>query len=684
MVFCIIINLYSVYQGGSYMFKTVRAKIMAPITLIVVLIIAIFSLFIYTMTNNSIKQNGEALVQSVSLGLNNALTARDVAENIMEREMIGQSVMASYIINQGGTYEELKKIAERGDIDEIWSTDDKGNTTETSVAQKIDFNFGADPNGQAVEYMSLLEGDTTQIVQPAQIRDVDGEFFKFVGVSSWDPTTPQIIQIARNGEKLLTLEQQIGSEYYMKQLQKQLGDTVLYAAIVNADGKKITATSNHSLTDAGFDVAAIKQEISSKKGHYDGKRVSQFTKKLNNGHYLVLAIDASVLTNILVSTIIAAIVSIIFIAAMSALTITRQIKRILHIRNSLEDISDGDADLTKRIELHSRDEIGQLVTAFNAMMNNLQHIMGDLKSQAGAINDATTAIDERTDFSLTATEQIKAQSIEIAQAARIQFESTEDSTHAMEDLARSIQNISDAITDILMKSNRTEGEASEGVAIVQEFMAQLYEIDNSTKAAVEKTSQLVGLSDRIGEFINIITDIADQTNLLALNASIEAARAGDAGKGFAVVAEEVRKLAEQTKKSADEIVAVVENVQTNTKEVAQAINSTSAVVTTGQQIASKAQLSFQTIAAGIESIGDDISSVSSSSEAMSANTEEITASVEHIQQLARQSVENVNKMVSASEQQADFMHDMDDTVSSLQEISSSLHGTTSKYRIQET
>ena len=235
-----------------------------------------------------------------------------------------------------------------------------------------------------------------------------------------------------------------------------------------------------------------------------------------------------------------------------------------------------------------------------------------------------------------------------------------------------------------MKSNRTEGEASEGVAIVQEFMAQLYEIDNSTKAAVEKTSQLVGLSDRIGEFINIITDIADQTNLLALNASIEAARAGDAGKGFAVVAEEVRKLAEQTKKSADEIVAVVENVQTNTKEVAQAINSTSAVVTTGQQIASKAQLSFQTIAAGIESIGDDIETVSSSSEAMSANTEEITASVEHIQQLARQSVENVNKMVSASEQQADFMHDMDDTVSSLQEISSSLHGTTSKYRIQET
>lgn len=114
--------------------------------------------------------------------------------------------------------------------------------------------------------MSLLEGDTTQIVQPAQIRDVDGEFFKFVGVSSWDPATPQIIQIARNGEKLLTLEQQIGSEYYMKQLQKQLGDTVLYAAIVNADGKKITATSNHSLTDAGFDVAAIKQEISSKKG----------------------------------------------------------------------------------------------------------------------------------------------------------------------------------------------------------------------------------------------------------------------------------------------------------------------------------------------------------------------------------------------------------------------------------
>jgi methyl-accepting chemotaxis protein len=665
------------------MFNTVRSKIMAPITLIVVLIIAIFAWFIYNVTNHSIEKNGEALVQSVALGLNNAVTAREVSENIMEREMIGQSVMAAYMIHHGATYEDLKEIAKRGDIDEIWSTDDKGNTTETSIARKIDFNFGSDPQGQAVEYMQLLDGKTTQIVQPAQIRDVDGEFFKFVGVSSWDATQPQIIQIARNGEKLLTLEKQIGSEKYIQELKKYLSESVLYAAVVDKDGKKMTATSKESLEDAGFQKADITKQLVSVKGDYNGQRVSQFTKKLENGNYLVLALDATVLTNILWSTLWAAIVSIILIAAMSALTITRQIKRIMHIRNSLQHISEGDADLTKRIELHSKDEIGQLVAAFNAMMDNLQSIMHDLKIQAVAIKDATVNIDERAEFSLTATQSIQSQSVEVAEAARIQFESTEDSTHAMEDLARNIQHISDAITNILSKSNQTEEEATEGVAIVQEFMAQLQEIEHTTTRAVEKTTQLVGLSDQIGEFTAMITQIADQTNLLALNASIEAARAGDAGKGFAVVAEEVRKLAEQTKQSADEIVAVVQNVQNNTKEVASAIHLTSNVVATGHHIADRAQTAFQTIASRIESIGDEIETVSSSSVTMTANTEEITASVEHIQELAKQSVDYITKMVESSEKQAAFMHDMNASVNALQEISTNLHGTTNRYKIEQ-
>ena len=81
------------------------------------------------------------------------------------KEMIAESVMASYIIDKGATYEDLKAIAERGGIDEIWSTDDKGNTTVTSVAPTVDFNFGADPNGQAAEYMQLLDGRAKEIVQ---------------------------------------------------------------------------------------------------------------------------------------------------------------------------------------------------------------------------------------------------------------------------------------------------------------------------------------------------------------------------------------------------------------------------------------------------------------------------------------------------------------------------------------
>src|SRR5690606_34303064 len=139
----------------------------------------------------------------------------------------------------------------------------------------------------------------------------------------------------------------------IQELKKYLSESVLYAAVVDKNGQKITATSNDSLEDAGFNKAGITKQLVSVKGDYNGQRVSQFTKKLENGNYLVLALDATVLTNILWSTLWAAIISIILIAAMSALTITRQIKRIMHIRDSLQHISEGDADLTKRIELHS-------------------------------------------------------------------------------------------------------------------------------------------------------------------------------------------------------------------------------------------------------------------------------------------------------------------------------------------
>lgn len=664
------------------MVKSMKWKMMLEIMIIVVFIIGAFSVYIFLATSKSMKSNGEALVDSIAMGMEGAIHSRSKTEEIIEQEMIGQSVMASYIMNKGATYEDLKAIAERGGIDEIWSTDDKGNTGITSVGPSIDFNFGTDPNGQAAEYMQLLDGRKNEIVQKAQIRDVDGEFFKFVGVSSWDPATPQIIQVARHGQQLLDLEASIGSKHYINDLKERLSSTVLFAAVVNDTGEVIVATSDQKLEEIGF----VKDQFTAKEatnfsGRYEGTRVTQYVKPLSDGSYLAVSISNNVLSNILTGTIISSILVVCIIFFTTGLSISRQVSRILSVRNSLEDISQGEADLTKRIEVTSQDEIGQLVTSFNAMMENFQHIMRDLKQEAHQIKDATTILHGNAHDTLASSHRIQDESKQVAQATFGQLKNTEDTAHSMEELARSIQHISDSIAEISSISRDTEENANNGLNIMNRLQKQLATIYEKTDISVERTQELVKLSGMIGEFTNVITGISDQTNLLALNASIEAARAGEAGKGFAVVAEEVRKLAEESKLAAERISQVVGSVQQETTEIVEAINSTAKVLNDGRTIANEAQQAFEGINNGVQVLADQVELVSSATEEIAASTEEVTVTMEDVSLLTKQTATSVEAVAQKAQDQATSMNEMTAVINRLNTTAETLQQSAGKYKV---
>ncbi|MFJ7405535.1 MULTISPECIES: methyl-accepting chemotaxis protein [unclassified Lysinibacillus] len=662
--------------------KSMKWKMMLEIMVIVVLIISAFSFYIFQATYKTVKNNGDALASSIVMGMEGAIQSRAKAEEIMEKEMIAESVMASYIIDKGATYADLKAIAERGGIDEIWSTDEKGNTTVTSVAPSINFNFGSDPHGQAAEYMQLLDGRATEIVQKAQIRDVDSEFYKFVGVSSWNPATPQIVQVARHGQQLLDLEKSIGSDYYISELNKYLSNTVLYAAVVNGQGESIVATTEKNLAEIGFSKELFTSgkniEIS---GHYDGKRVTQYVKPLSNGTSLAIIVSNDVLSNILMGTIIASIIVVCVIFLITGVTITRQVSRILHVRNSLEEISKGEADLTKRIDVKAKDEIGQLVSSFNGMMDNFQQIMCDLQQDATQLKAATNVIHGNAHNTLESAQNIQEESHQVAKASFAQLKNTEDSAQSMEELARSIQSISESINEISTISRNTEENANSGLHIMKSLQNQLVEVHKKTNHSVASMQELEKLSVMIGEFTSVITDISEQTNLLALNASLEAARAGEAGKGFAVVAEEVRKLAEESKVAAVRISHLVSTVEGETTKIVSAINSTAEVLNIGRSIASKAGQSFEGIQNDVQILAEQIDLVSSSSEEIAASTEEVTATMEDVSLLAKQTSTNVDAVAQKAKNQATSMHEMTSIVDLLNGTAKKLQQTAGKYKV---
>ncbi len=655
---------------------------MLPILVAVILIIGGFATYIYVSTSKSVQEQGDSLVQSITLGLEGAILSRDVSEQIMEQEMIAESVLISWILANGGTHEDLKALAERGGIDEIWSTDSEGNTTLTSIAPEVEFNFGSDPNGQAYEYMKLITGEADTIVQAAQTRDIDDLFYKFVGVSSWNPETPQIIQVGRNGQKLLDLEAQIGKEYYMNQLNSHLDETVLYAAVVDEKANIVASTSEQSLEDIGFATSAFSSSKLSKfSGEFDGKMVMNYVQPLSNGTFLAISISNEVLSSITIGTIVAAILAVIIIMLIINWTISQQIKRISTVRDALQEISEGEADLTKRINLESSDEIGQLVIASNGMMDNFQSIMQELKTKAEVIHDATKGIQQITNQTNKAAQQIKNESTNVVNDAITQYQSTEDCANAMEELAKGIQNITSSIMEIAHFSNQTEQNAIGGQQTIDNLLEQLSNLHDKTLHSVESSKSLVKLSNRIGEFTAVITGISDQTNLLALNASIEAARAGEFGKGFAVVAEEVRKLAEESRIAADHISSVVIDVQRETEGIVHAISKTSDVLDDGRNIANRAQKTFSEITQGIKVIAQQVDNVSAASEEMAASTEEITASLEGVALVSENSSKLAQSMAHHSERQLSQMEEMSHSVESLYDISNELQQTTGKYNI---
>ena len=655
--------------------KSLRWKMLVPIMTAVIVIIGAFALFIYNAAEKSVRANGEALVESIAIGMNSTIYSREKAERIMEQEMLSQSVMASYILAQGATHQDMKTLAERAKIDEIWSTDDKGNTTITSIAPQVDFNFGQDPNGQAAVYMKLIDGSEKQIVQPAQNRDVDGQFYKFVGVGGWQK--PQIVQVARNGQDLVALEEDIGSTAYIQQLRDNLSKTVLYASVVDEAGNVIAATQEGEVPLTTFDAT----KTTSATGKVNGTAVRNYAKPLADGTFLVVAVSTKVLSQILQATLLAAIVANILIIGIASLVISRQVKRILNVRDSLAAIGAGDADLTKRITIKSDDEIGALVGSFNSMMEKFQQMMQSFSRESAEIFTSVDQVKHNAEATITSSQAIQQGATAIDEASTMQLASTTESAQAMDELARGIQHTSESIAQIADISHDTERSANEGVTILNDLLQQLTDVHDRTNQAVTRTEELVKLSDMIGEFTGVITNISDQTNLLALNASIEAARAGEAGKGFAVVAEEVRKLAEESKTAADRISGVVLDVQKETGNIVDAIHATAQVLEEGRTVANNAQTAFTEIVEGINHMATEVDSVSSATEQIAASTEEISATFDQVADASRQTVAQVHDMVDSTEEQRASMDALAQDMDKLHSIATEFERTTSQFKV---
>ncbi|MBS3803568.1 MAG: methyl-accepting chemotaxis protein [Oleiphilaceae bacterium] len=293
---------------------------------------------------------------------------------------------------------------------------------------------------------------------------------------------------------------------------------------------------------------------------------------------------------------------------------------INQIRKSLDDIADGEGDLTRRVPVDVNDDLGRLAESFNRVLANLQTMIGTIQQLSEQLAGGAHQLDrEAADNRDGVTKQTDA--ISMVATAINEMQS------AIEEVAGNAATAADTT-----QKARQNGE--KGAGIIQNSSAQVQQLAAQIAKGVDVIQALSKDSDNISSVLDVIRDIAEQTNLLALNAAIEAARAGEQGRGFAVVADEVRTLAKRTQKSTEDIQTMVTTLQTGVADVVSVMETGSKQAKDTEKLATDAEVELTAILGAIDDINDVNTSVASATEEQTQVVDEINRSVTQINDLA--------------------------------------------------
>lgn len=473
---------------------------------------------------------------------------------------------------------------------------------------------------------------------------------------------------------------------YLQELTNQvkIGDGG-YAALLDTSRKYIA----HPTEEAGSEEKRdfIDKLFEQETGQFDyvldkeKRKMSFITNKLT-GWKLAGSVVSKEISDaaspIFKTTVLVILVAIMIGAGAVFIIIKSIIKPIKELKNKAITVSQG--DLTELIEIRSNDEIGQLGMAFNTMEESLRKLVQQVEQGAEQVAASSEELSANAEQTSVATEQVSTSIQEVASSAEKQMDAVDKNIQSLEHVSAGVSRIADRSIQVSELAHHTTMQAEIGGKAITNTVNQMNAIHDSVMESNNMIKSLQERSNEVNSILDVITGIADQTNLLSLNAAIEAARAGEHGKGFAVVAEEVRKLAEQSQRSAKEIYQIVQGIQADTEGSIQLMARVTEDVKDGVQVTNEAIEKFNQILQSAKEMTPQIDEVSATAQQMLADVQEATGVVANISIISQENAATSEEVAASAEEQLASMQEVTAAAQSLSSMSEELRNAVSMFK----
>ncbi|PYZ02218.1 chemotaxis protein [Pseudomonas sp. TKO14] len=600
-------------------------KILLAASLIVIAAFALFTLYNDYLQRNAIRNDLDNYLQEMG-----DVTAKNIQTWLAGRALLIENISQSVALNPDPT--NVSNLLEQKSVSSTFMGAYLGNKDGTFIIRPDSkMPDGYDPRARPW-YKSAESSNGSALTEP------------YIDLASGQLVISIVDSVIKAGQRIGVVGGDLSLQVIADSINALDFDGMGYAFLISADGKILVHPDKNLVMKTLKDVypqdtPRISNELS--EISVDGKtRIVTFTpiKGLSSVNwYIGLSVDKdkafAMLSEFRTSALIATLTAVALTIALLGLLI-RLLMQPLHVMTrAMQDIADGEGDLTRRLKIHNQDEFGILGTAFNRFVERIHGSIREVSSATEHVNEVALRVVSASNSSMLNSDE---------QASR-----TNSVAAAINQLGAAAQEIARNAAQASQQASDARNLAEDGQQVVDRSIQAMNQLSEMISASSSNIETLNSKTVNIGQILEVITSISQQTNLLALNAAIEAARAGEAGRGFAVVADEVRNLAHRTQESAQQVQTMIEELQVGARESVSTMSNSQRHSQDSVEIANQAGERLSSVTQRIGEIDGMNQSVATATEEQTSVVESINMDITEINTLNQEGVENLQATLRA-------------------------------------